>query len=426
MIDPSIPLSIKAPQVPSMVDSMAKVAQIRAQQQSQQANQLQLQKAQREAADVQALDTAFASGTDRETILNQIPGHLRATVEKQFAEIDEADTRRKKAKADLDAAERDALGAIAYSVRAHGYDPQAVQIALLEAKAKGHDVNGVEQLLQQNPAAIRQVVDGLIAQSETYSQRAREDAAQQETVRANKAREDAAVKAAEAAAADRAADNARQTETAAETARHNRALESKQATTKFQRTDVLNDEGMPVQGNYDSATGKTYGPDGAEIKHPKPIPSALERQDQQKFQKAGPILESISELSERINTLQGVAAKARGEVERQKAKINLNDDVAEYEAIISMFTPMVARALGHTGVLTEQDVQSVKSGFPRPGDSKSLRDRKIKRILSIIGGLQEEMPTAPRGRSVAPGATPSGGGPLPSYQEYLQSQGGSR
>lgn len=98
-----------------------------------------------------------------------------------------------------------------------------------------------------------------------------------------------------------------------------------------------------------------------------------------------PILSGISELSEKINVLNGVIAKASGEVEKAKARVNLNDDVAEYEALISGFTPMVARAVGHTGVLTQQDVDSVKAMFPRPGDSKSLRDRKIARIKTILG-----------------------------------------
>lgn len=124
--------------------------------------------------------------------------------------------------------------------------------------------------------------------------------------------------------------------------------------------------------------GKTVGP----------APSAMERMDSRKFAKSAPILRGIGELSERINTLQGVVAKATGEVERQKARVNLNDDVAEYEALISGFTPMIARALGHIGVLTEQDVQSVKALFPRPGDSRTLRDRKINRMMGIIGELE--------------------------------------
>jgi hypothetical protein len=114
-------------------------------------------------------------------------------------------------------------------------------------------------------------------------------------------------------------------------------------------------------------------------------PTAQERNFTSSLEKINPVLSAISELSELINTQQGVIAKISGGAERVKAKANLNDDVAEYEALISGFTPMVARAVGHTGVLTQQDVDSVRALFPRPGDSKSLRDRKIARVKSILG-----------------------------------------
>lgn len=136
-------------------------------------------------------------------------------------------------------------------------------------------------------------------------------------------------------------------------------------------------------------------------------PTQQQRNTKAQYAKARPILGAISDLSERINTGQGVAAKAKGEVERQKAKINLNDDVAEYESMISGFTPLIARALGHTGVLTEQDVQSVKALFPRPGDSKSLRDRKVARIEQLMGAIESgapvKQPDAPQEFDYVPG-----------------------
>jgi len=104
----------------------------------------------------------------------------------------------------------------------------------------------------------------------------------------------------------------------------------------------------------------------------------------EQFKSAVPVINAVSELSERINTLQGVVAKAAGTAERAKAELNLNDDVSEYQALVMGFTPLVARALGHTGVLTEQDVQSVRALFPRPEDSKSLRDRKVGRLKNIM------------------------------------------
>ncbi len=148
----------------------------------------------------------------------------------------------------------------------------------------------------------------------------------------------------------------------------------------------------PPAGSYQWAVGKDGKPrlmtpeeiraEGAE----KPL-SATEAMDARKFSKAAPVFSAISELSEKINTQQGVVAKMYGGAKKAAAKANLDDDVAEYESLVMGFTPLVARALGHTGVLTEQDVASVRMLFPKPGDSKSLRDRKIARITSIAAEL---------------------------------------
>lgn len=157
----------------------------------------------------------------------------------------------------------------------------------------------------------------------------------------------------------------------------------------YQSKEVLNDEGKAVMANFDARSGRYIDTStGQAIKAPRPVPSATDSQDARKFKQAQPVLSAITDLSEKINTLQGVAATAKGIEAQAKAKINLDDNVAEYDSLVSGFTPMVARALGHTGVLTEQDVQSVKNLFPRPTDSKSLRDRKVKRMLNIIGSLE--------------------------------------
>ena len=171
----------------------------------------------------------------------------------------------------------------------------------------------------------------------------------------------------------------------------------------YQAKEVLNDEGKPVMANFNAKTGQYVEVStGKPIQKPKPVPSAAETQDSRKFQQAGPVLAAVSELSERINTLKGVYAKAQGEAAKAAAKVNLNDDVAEYEALVSGFTPLVARALGHTGVLTQQDVDSVRNLFPTPGDSKTLRDRKVKRMNGIIKVLQGGAPEETTGGSAGP------------------------
>jgi hypothetical protein len=128
-------------------------------------------------------------------------------------------------------------------------------------------------------------------------------------------------------------------------------------------------------------------------------PTSDQRNRTENAGRANPVVSAISELSERINTGRGVAAKISGAAERAKAEANLSDDVSEYQAVVSGFTPLLARAMGHTGVLTEQDVQSVRKMVPSPDDSKSVRDRKISRIQSLLGSQGAGTKTAPAGET---------------------------
>jgi hypothetical protein len=102
--------------------------------------------------------------------------------------------------------------------------------------------------------------------------------------------------------------------------------------------------------------------------------------------RSGTVLDALDELSEKINRQDGALAKVGGLFASAAAKANYDDDVAEYQAVLEGAVPLIARRMGHTGVLTQADVDSVKAMFPRPGDGKSLRDRKIARVRSLMGG----------------------------------------
>lgn len=134
------------------------------------------------------------------------------------------------------------------------------------------------------------------------------------------------------------------------------------------------------------------------------------------------VLDSIDQLSKRINTGSGPSARLSGMVRGRTAGLNLDPDVQEYESLVSGFTPMVARAVGHTGVLTEQDVQSVRALFPSPGDSVELRDRKMAQLRRLLasqedsgGGRQirpiPDKPKAPKAGDVVRGYRFKGGNP---------------
>lgn len=102
--------------------------------------------------------------------------------------------------------------------------------------------------------------------------------------------------------------------------------------------------------------------------------------------KVDAIMDQIEVLSGRINTggagigttLSGLARKGRG-------MLNLDNDAAEYESLVKGMIPMVARAVGHTGVLTQQDVDSVRALFPSIRDNRELAQNKLNRVRALIG-----------------------------------------
>lgn len=192
--------------------------------------QLGVNAAKQTAADRTAMDTAVGVGQsatlDPNAIEAALPGHLRMAFRKSWNDAEAAKLNLGKAKTEAANAEADYLGALAAGVKPflggedHGIG--AAQIALQHAKEAGYDVGPLLEQIQQNPQALPQLVNGLIAKSPTYSKLAGE-----ESDRAlRRTQEERALQAAKDAAADRAADNTRADATATETKRHNQALEA--------------------------------------------------------------------------------------------------------------------------------------------------------------------------------------------------------
>lgn len=107
--------------------------------------------------------------------------------------------------------------------------------------------------------------------------------------------------------------------------------------------------------------------------------------------KGGPnvanIITQIETLSKKINTSDGgPMSRVTGALRSGMAAGQMDNDVSEYNALVEGMIPMVARAVGHTGVLTQQDVDSVRALFPRVGDNKVLANNKLARVKSLIGG----------------------------------------
>lgn len=365
---------------------------------------MQVSEAERQINDRENFDLAMSAGSRQKTLeaLKSRP-ELYEKAQQHFTNID---TSMKKL-----------LGDAAAGIADFGYTPEAAMAAMDDLLDQGFDEKKIEPFraaIQKNPAAVKQIVTSLLSQSPDPRHQAMAKpqltevspgaslvdprnpseavfTAPNRTVAPKSLQsKDVLLDGQPAMVNFNPADGTYSVKGEDVTARVKPIPPTKQPpTVRYQPREVLGDDGKPTIANYDALTGDHIDTKtGQKIRAPKPVPSAMEQMDSRKFQKASPVLKGIGELSERINTLQGVYAKAVGEKKKLEAKVNLDDDVAEYESIVSMFTPMVARALGHTGVLTEQDVQSVKEGFPKPGDSKTLRDRKMKRLLGIIGELE--------------------------------------
>lgn len=141
------------------------------------------------------------------------------------------------------------------------------------------------------------------------------------------------------------------------------------------------------------------------------------------MQRVQPLLDAINELSPIINTKPGIEAIFQGGWNQIQAAANYDDDVAEYVAVVKGFTPLLARAQGHVGVLTEKDFEHAMEILPKPRDSASLAQRKIRRLETILGGAQ-----AATGAGGIPPATPPAGasGRVDLYQEYLNRTSGAQ
>ena len=107
------------------------------------------------------------------------------------------------------------------------------------------------------------------------------------------------------------------------------------------------------------------------------------------------ILGEIATLSKKINTSAGgPMANVTGLARRAGAAMNMDNDVSEYQALVDGFTPIMARAVGHTGVLTQLDVESVQRLFPKPTDNQQLAQNKLDRVRRIMAAMQDPTVTA--------------------------------
>ena len=89
--------------------------------------------------------------------------------------------------------------------------------------------------------------------------------------------------------------------------------------------------------------------------------------------------------------MAGVRAKVGGIGDKVGAATGYSPDPQMYKSQVRGFIPLFARAVGHTGVLTEMDVQRTEALFPQFGESKEMAQRKMTRLNAIMAG-KEPMP----------------------------------
>lgn len=148
--------------------------------------------------------------------------------------------------------------------------------------------------------------------------------------------------------------------------------------------------GQPLTG----ANGQPLGrPDTVAQRNAAAGVTPLQLARKQAQDRAVPILQ---DLGSRITTINqgnqgGIVDRATGVGRGVASRVGLDPATDLYRTGIRGFVPLFARAVGHTGVLTEIDVQRTEELFPRVGDSDAVTAEKMARIQRIMTG-QEPAP----------------------------------
>lgn len=83
---------------------------------------------------------------------------------------------------------------------------------------------------------------------------------------------------------------------------------------------------------------------------------------------------------------EGYGTMVRRGVAEAKRLTMSDDQLMALNDSIRGFVPLLARAIGHVGVLTELDVQRTEALFPKPGQSEQLTRAKLKYLNDVLKG----------------------------------------
>lgn len=149
-------------------------------------------------------------------------GDLVPLYEQANTEIEASRLNLRNLRQQVESADRDYVGTLALQIKRANFDPLAVEWALGEAEADGHDVSQIRQALERDPAQLQGMVDRLIGLSPS----AQKALADEEGRRLQQDANTRANMQAMETAANTTRDNQRLDAQVAETARHNRAMEA--------------------------------------------------------------------------------------------------------------------------------------------------------------------------------------------------------
>lgn len=166
---------------------------------------------------------------------------------------------------------------------------------------------------------------------------------------------------------------------------------------------------------------------GAQV---QPQAPAAIREQAVAFSQGKAVFDEIMSLAKKVQREHGVMAAIMAPAERAKAKTNLNNDLALLQSTLRGFSPMIARSLGHTGVLTDVDLERTESLIPGAGIDDTLAGQMIDEAVKLMdmkqkalagygatnygGGASSQQPPPPGGNQPPP--------PSDRYQRYLDSQ----
>ena len=292
-------------------------------------------------------------------------GHLVNTFRETTGKLEETRLRRQQLQGELDASDADELGWLAIQVRADDYSPESLEHALANLDERFDPAGTRERLAGSTSEEVRSYLEGLILKSEAASewvQNERDYELRQEA-EARQTREGAA------RIADTIADNARAQVAQTETRRHNLAMEATDPIadqTARARLAILNAQLAAVDA----------GP------------------EDEKMNAAAPVLAEMRALADEIFKSDWWSANFVGAWDTAMGAANKNEAVKEYRALVRGFSPMIARAIGHTGVLTDVDLDRTEDLFASIGllgtDSRAIAKAKFDRVERLMQGTASQ------------------------------------